>query len=190
MKNAIIKKVIDFGKINYTGSGRRYPATVEIELRTCGGEPTFVIENGEKKPTGKTTPEYIELSICGNIWNTTKTDCYSCGQNLDEISKYIHTPEFKKIYTWWKKYHLNGMNAGTPEQTEIINNYFNTTGERYDYTTAKTVLEKAGKLTVNFTGKTIGREYNNEPYTYGTAWIIQDIPAADLEEIKAYLETK
>ena len=183
-----ITKKINLGKINYNGTGKRYPAEVTISLTTRGGDPTFIIENGEKKPTGKTTPVYTEFTASGYIWNTRKTDCYCGGQCLDTIAKYVKTEEFKKIYKWWKLYHLNGMHAGTPEQEKAVKDHFQETGERYDYTAAVDYLKSIGLHTVNFTGKTIGREYINESYTYGHGWIINDIPESDLKAIREFIE--
>jgi len=96
-----MKKVIDLGKIAYYNKNRKANrVTVEVELREK--------ENGVK-----------ELSICGNIWNSRDTDCYSCGQNLDEIKKYIRTPMFKKLYRWWKEYHLNTHHAACEHQRAL-----------------------------------------------------------------------
>ena len=188
MNARTIKKTVKFGKLNVYGTGRRYPAEVTIELRECGGEPTFTIENGERVYTGNCTPTYTELSICGTVWNSRHTDCIMVGQCLDHMAEFIHSKEFNKILAWWKAYHLNGMNAGTPEQTEAVNEYFKQTGKRYDYTEACEALKALGLYEVNFTGKTVGKEYHNEPYKYGTGWIIRDIPADVLKEIRDYIE--
>ena len=171
-----MKKTIQFGKIAYYGNRRENMAEVTIELRPRGGEETFTIDpiTKEKKITGK-TPEYVELSICGAIWNRIHTDWLSGGQNLDEIAKYIKTPLFREIYGYWKRYHLNGMNAGTPEQTAAIEEW-KQAGNKYDYTAACEELKRRGLYEVNFTGKTVGRVYNNEPYKYGHGWIIEERP--------------
>src|SRR5574344_2180867 len=104
-----MKRTFDFGKINYTGSGRCYPVTVEVELKRRGGEKTFTVDRktGERTYTGNTTPEYVEFSACGNIWNTTKTDIVCGGQCLDTIAKYVKDPVFKEIHKLWQQYHLN-----------------------------------------------------------------------------------
>lgn len=185
MEANTIRKIINLGKINFNGTGKRYPAEITIELRTRGGDPTFTIENGQHIPTGHTTPTYTELSICGDVWNTKHTDIVMGGQCLDEMSKYIKTPEFKKIYTWWKKYHLNGMHAGTPEQEAFLKDHFN--GQRVDYSEQCEALKAANLYEVYFTGKTIGREYKNELYKFGHAWIINDIPENELNEIRDYI---
>lgn len=185
-----MKKVISFNKIDYNGSGRKNcPVTLEIKVRQRGGEKTFTVDPTTKERiyTGNTTPTYIELSICGNIWNPRNTDIYCGGQCLDTIAEYIHSPLFKELYSYWKLYHLNGMHAGTPEQETAIEEWKNA-GNKYDYTKACEHLKSIGLYEVNFTGKTIGKYYNNEPYKYGHGWIIQDIPENVLERIYKIME--
>lgn len=114
-----MKKTINFGKIDYNHSGRKNCAVeIEIELRQKGGEPTFTIDPTTKKhiPTGRTTPIYHELSICGDIWNPRHTDIYCGGQCLDTIAEYISAPLFQEIYKYWKLYHLNGMHPECEHQ--------------------------------------------------------------------------
>lgn len=117
-----MKKIIEFGKVDYMNRGRKdCPVTVEIEIRQRGGEKTFTIDPTTKKhiPTGETTPIYKELSICGTIWNHRRTDCYQGGQCLDTIAKYIHTSLFKEIYKYWELYHLNGMHPECEHQEAL-----------------------------------------------------------------------
>lgn len=59
---------------------------------------------------------------------------------------------------------------------------------RYDYTEVKEALKAAGLLTVEYTGKTTGRMYDHEPYTYGHGWVVNDLPESVLEEIKSLLQ--
>lgn len=168
-----MKTTLNFGKIDYSGAGRRaYPVTVDIELRERGGN---------------TSPVYTELSICGDIWNTKKTDIYCGGQCLDTINEYrdqLTEPElFTEIYSYWKKYHLNGMRAGTPEQETAVKEW-EAAGNRYDYKAACDMLKERGLYEVNYTGLAVGKRYENEPYRYGCAWIIQEIPGDVLLRIE------
>lgn len=178
---------INFGKIAYQGPRRINEVIVSVELRTLGGEETFTYKDGKQVPTGERTPEYQELSICGEIWNSRKTDCVTCGQCLDEIAKYVHTPLFKEIYELWDKYHLNGMHAGTPEQEAAVKEWMNQ-GNQYDYTEACKMLEKKGLLEVNFTGMTVGRVYNNEPYKYGHGWVVGILPEEVLKRVNEIID--
>lgn len=177
-----MKKVINFGKIDYNGSGRKNcPVTIELELRKKGGEEVFTLDaEGKKKYTGEITPVFYEFSVCGSIWNPSKTDIYCGGQCLDEIAEYIKDPLFIEIYDLWKKYHLNGLNAGTPEQEEAIQKM----GSRsYNYDTVCEYLKNIGLYEVNYTGLSVGRKYDNELYRYGTAWLVREIPKDIIKRI-------
>ena len=190
MKNTRMHARLKFGKINLYGTGKRYPAEIEIELRNCGGQPTFTMENGKKIPTGKTTPEYVELSICGYVYNHIHTDCVLGGQCLDEMYKFLkHDKLFAEIYHLWKNYHLNGMHAGTPEQEKAVQDWKQKTGKQYDYTEICEYLKEIGLYEVNFTGLTVGRRYENEPYKYGHGWIIQQLPGDILNRIEYIIDT-
>lgn len=145
-----------FGKIDYNGTGRKINA-VDIEIKLDEKEPG--------KPV---------FTACGNIWNHIHTDIYCGGQCLDTIAKYVHTPQFKKIYRFWKLYHLNNMNAGTPEQEQAIAAW-ETQGNKYSYDAACDYLKSIGLYEV---------EYNGKPYKYGHSWIYRAIPENDLNEIK------
>ena len=61
-----MSKIIQFGKVDYLNNGRKN-CLIEVEINF----------DGEK------------FSASGTIWNHLKTDCYSAGQNLDEIKKMI-----------------------------------------------------------------------------------------------------
>ena len=187
-----MKKTFNFGKIKYTNQKKAVNlVTVDVELRRRGGETTFTIDRktGEKTITGK-TPEYVELSICGEIWNARHTDCVCGGQCLDEIAKYrlqLSDPElFDVIHNLWKNYHLNGMHAGTPEQEQAIEEW-EANGNRYEYTAVCEMLKRRGLYEVNYTGLSVGRRYNNEPYKYGHGWLVQELPGDVLLRIEHLL---
>ena len=86
-----MKKVFEFGKIDFEGRGRKCNAvTVEMEYR----------EEGDKK----------RFSVSANVWNAFHSDIVAGGQCLDEIAPfYRNSPTFKEIYRLWKLYHLNDM---------------------------------------------------------------------------------
>ena len=61
-----MRKVFNFGKIDYNHSGRKNcMVEVEMELRDREGE--------------------YEFSVCGDIWNPRHTSAYCGGQCLDTI---------------------------------------------------------------------------------------------------------
>lgn len=93
----------NFGKIAMWPRNRKANLVeVDIFLRP--------LENGQ-----------MEFSAMGTIWNCRKTDCLTCGQNLDEIREYLKfNPLFEEIYDLWEKYHLNGLKSGTRRQHEAL----------------------------------------------------------------------
>lgn len=83
----------------------------------------------------------------------------------------------------WKRYHLNGMHAGTPTQEKAVAEW-KATGNKYDYIAACEMLKEKGLYEVPFTGITIGKRYHGEMYKYSHGWVVQDIPADDLIRIE------
>ena len=181
MKKIIVKKVFYFGKVDYMGNGRKNCAVdVTVEMRECGGEEVFTHDG---KSTMEYCNKYIEFSACGNIWNHLHTDIYCGGQCLDEIAKYVKAPVFYQIYDFWKKYHLNGMHAGTPEQEKAVKEW-EAAGNKYNYSAACEVLKACGLYEVPLNCRLIGtRNADGKPYKYGHGWVIKDIPNNDLQKI-------
>ena len=188
-----MKKTFTFGEIAYNSNRRTNLVEIEVELRNRGGEDTFTIDRktGAKTFTGK-TPIYTELSICGSVWNCGHTDILCGGQCLDTIAEYrdqLTDPElFDELLQLWEKYHLNGMHAGTPEQEQAIEEW-KTEGNRYDYDAVCEMLKMRGLYEVNYTGLSIGRRYENEPYKYGHAWLVQSLPGDVLLRVEHLLNT-
>lgn len=148
-----MKKVFNFGKIDFYGNGRKINA-VSVEM--C-------YEDGR-------------LAICGDIWNAHHTDCVSCGQNLDTIREYVSDPTFLELYDLWKNWHLNDMHAGTEKQERIIKNWLDE-GNAYNYDEACRVLVSCGMYVDE------SYIHNGKPYRYGTAWLKREIPADVEERI-------
>lgn len=104
-KMKTFKTKIDCGKIDWNKTGRKINAAeVEVEYRL---EVKYI----DGKPT-----LYWEFSAMGAIWNNLHTDWISGGQCLDKMARYFRAPQFREVYDLWKKYHLNGMTAGSPAQ--------------------------------------------------------------------------
>lgn len=96
-----MRKVIEFGKIDFYGTGRRINAvTVEMELRGTEERPVF--------------------SCCANVWNAKRTDIVMGGQCLDDLLPYICKYKFLEIHDLWKRNHLNDMHAGTERQEACL----------------------------------------------------------------------
>jgi hypothetical protein len=139
------------------GSGRKLNRVkIEVELR------------GEEKPV---------FSASGEIWESGK--CICAGQCLNDVCKLIKSETFKKIYHFWKLYHLNDMHAGTPEQEQAIEEALNNgILESCDYSKACDYLKSVNLYEVMHEGKL---------YKYGHSWLYEEIPAEDLKAIKDLL---
>lgn len=169
-----MKTRISFGKIAYTNPNRKAnEVTVDIELRDC---------------TTKAGYPYKELAISGDIWNTRHTDCVCGGQCLDTIAEYVDIPLFKEIHDLWNKHHLNDMHAGTPQQTAAVYEWL-TKGNSYDYVKIKEYLKSIELDTMNYTGHGLAKDYDNEPYTYGTDWLICELPETVIKRVTEIIET-
>ena len=176
MANKTFKVRIDLPKVDGYRNGRKAcAAQVEAEWSL-----EFKNESGKPAP-------YWEFSTSGAIWNNTHTDHISGGQNLDHLNEYAAiraVAEFREVYDLWKKYHLNGMTAGSPAQESAIKEYKAENakqGKRYDYTEACEFLKARGLLDDE------GYIYEGKPYRYGSAWLVTEIPEADKSRIRALL---
>ena len=156
-----LNKTFSFGKIAFNRANRKTNAVdVEVELRDSPQGPVF--------------------SAMGNIWNERHSDLVSGGQNLDTIAKYVRDPVFQKIFGWWLLWHLNDINAGTPEQTAAINQW-ELDGNKYDYNKACDYLKSIGLYEVPHPTR------KGETYKYGHEWLYRPIDPKDLREMKELL---
>lgn len=157
---------IDFGKISFSSKRKINRVVVEVAL--------------------KPDHDVNEFTASAMVYNAKGTDIVAGGQCLDEI--YEHRNELKnkdlfvKVYKIWKQYHLNCLHAGTPEQ-ELAIDEWEKKGNEYTYTKACNYLKSIGLYETNFTGRTQSKVYHNEPYTYGSEWVIKEIPKDVEKEI-------
>lgn len=103
-----------------------------------------------------------------------------------------HIPEDKvdsSVYSFliqmWKKYHLNDLHAGTPEQEKCLDEHrevceLHEVAYGYDhYTACCETLKEYGLYEVDLDGK---------PYKYGHAWLYRPVPDDDLAKIRYVLD--
>lgn len=164
-----IAKRIEFEKIDVDGCGSRINrVTIDFSIEYKNGD--------------KTEPVF---SASGHVWNSKNTDIVLGGQCLDELNECPFlkgNKTFQKIYRFWRLYHLNDMNAGTPEQMKCINDHKAEINEEDGfYYKEFNLLKKYGLDVVNLNGK---------PYEYGTAWLYRPIPKNDLNEILELLRAE
>lgn len=100
----------------------------------------------------------------------------SCGQiNLHDwvitkLSNGFSRSMVKQIRQTWKRWHLNNLRAGSPEQETFLRNLdLPNDGTWFDK--AKEELTKAGLNPDN------NFMHNGKPYSFGQAWIKEEVPA-------------
>ena len=152
-----MKNKLDLGKIDYENTGTAQNA-VEI---------TWELRDGR-------------FSAQGGIWNKSHRDYLSCGQNLDEIAELFPDNEkVQKIHQVWKEWHLNDMTAGSPRQETFVKK-LKQANQPFDYDTIKQKLTDAG---LDPDPEFI---YKGTPYSYGSAWLMRELPAEIIEEIESW----
>lgn len=161
-----MKKTIQLGKCDYNGSGRKNcAAEITIELRDT--------------PNGKV------LSVRGGIWNPRHTDYYRCGQCLETILEFF--PSILPIVEIWRKWHLNDMNGGTPEQAAIVDAFFAKKGAGYDYSEACEALKAAGKYIVDASAyNTAANVPASTEYAYGTQLLHWPLTPEVIEQVEEF----
>lgn len=172
----IMRKKLYFGKIDLKKTGKKVnDCYVRIELHEKGGGHTA--ERVEK-------PRYLELQICGEVWNARNTDVIMGGQCLDNMLPYLRKDgRFIKVYNVWKNWHLNGMHSGTPEQEAKIREW-EEAGNSWDYDKVCEMLEACGLYEVEYTGKASSHYYDHEMYAYGHDWIVNELPDDVLKYVR------
>jgi len=94
------------------------------------------------------------------------------GQCLDEIKeKHPTNLLLSQIFKVWKRYHLNDMKAGTPDQESAINEWEK--DHRYEYGEACDHLESIDLI-------------NDDGYRYGSKWLYSPIPQLILDKINQW----
>lgn len=130
----------------------------------------------------------LEFSACGEVWNHLKTDIVRGGQCVDELAALFPRDVLaQRIRQVWSRYHLNGMNAGTPEQSAFVAALPDDV--RRDYAKVCEALDAAGLLTVPVTPELRASALGGLPddataYKYGSRWLHFAIPAEVVELVK------
>lgn len=161
METNILKGRYVPGKVDYNDNGRR----------DCEAEITWELAKGR-------------FSMSAGIWNPRKTDLYTCGQCVDTVAAYFpRDAKVQRMLEIWQRWHLNDMKAGSPRQQEFLrNNPKPESDKRDNYTYAREALTAAGLQP--------DTEYLREekPYSYGSAWITEELPVEVTMEIRSWGE--
>lgn len=116
--------------------------------------------------------EWQSLAISGAIWTVDGKS--SVGQCQDTIAEmFPESARVQRIIELWNRWHLNDMKGGTRTQQRVLD----AKGSPLPYPQTHTVLEEAGCLV-------------DRGYRYGSAWLVEPLPAEVIKELKELLEQK
>lgn len=122
------------------------------------------------------TIEYTDdkLSITGVEGPKKNGDCRgSCGQCVDAAREID-----EKFADMWKRWHLNDMRAGSPAQEDFLRAH---KAEFPGYLTS--YYDWAVSL---LTKNDLHPDYNHYNYTYGSAWLHEEVPEDILEYFASF----
>lgn len=157
-----LSKTIDFGKIAFYGGRRINSVTVELNL--------YLLANNK-----------IRFTASGNVWNSKKTDIVCGGQCLDTLYRFLGKNQtFKKIYSWWKEYHLNDSKPGTKAQMEALKEARRQNIEGYNFNDYVSCCDYLKSINL----------YEDNGYKYGHGWIYEEIPQDVLDEMITFISIK
>lgn len=150
------------GRVDDTGTGEN----------DCECAITWELQNGK-------------FSMCAEIWNPRKNDTTCCGQCVEEVAALFPDDKLAaRMVEVWKEWHLNDMTAGSPAQEAWLrDNAAQWEAARphvdhYDYAVAALECARLQPDT-SYTR-------DDKPYSYGSAWIRQELPAELIIEIKGW----
>jgi len=123
-----------------------------------------------------------KFSMCAEVWLPSKRDIIMGGQCVGEVAAmFPHDAKAQRMAEIWKRWHLNDMTAGSPAQEDYLrNNPITWKFPQSHYTVASQVLADAGlNPDPNYS-------YKGKPYSYGHAWLMEEIPSEIAAEIESW----
>lgn len=161
---AIIKQFkMNFGKLDFNERGRyTHPVEITVELREHKD-----LQNGE-------------LAMTARVWLPSRRDIEMGGQCYDSIDETLLEPEFRSRFVElrevWRRWHLNGMNAGSPAQEAALRAKFPKDSGSYELHVA--YLKEIG----------IYNDPALDGYSYGSKWLREELPQEVLDTITKWSE--
>lgn len=172
-KDKIRKWTLDLGKVDANGRGRKANrVTLDVELSI--------------------KREATVLSICGAVWNAVGSDHQSGGQCEDEIARlFPGNASVLRLVEIWKVWHLNDMKAGCSHQraegwdkraidtSKPTNTYIDHPGGGQGWNMCAWVSVDRHPEGL------LGKPCSTCGYKYGTAWLVEALPAEVEAEVVA-----
>ena len=165
---------VHLGKYDYTGNGRKdcdFTLEIELEFKEREGLLPSLVEIKQALKNPEILQKYRPcFSVCGDVKRRTRY--VAGGQCLDDMLPFLKGNSFfTKVHDYWKKYHLNDLTAGTPEQEQAIASAKAEGKLKYPcsdyYKECCDYLSSIGLYEVMLDG---------EPYKYGHKWLYRPIP--------------
>lgn len=184
---------IDFAKIR----GEAVPRTAHDCLPGDSLPPIQAPASGRyRTPDGNAMIEWeLEPKENGLEFSATGEFNRGAGQCLEEIARaYPQDAKVARIVAVWRKYHLNGMSAGTAEQDAFLTAHESERGALDYYSWACAALKTAGLYEVSGAGLIATGGLPAEVasgargYRYGERWLFHAIPADVIAEIRSWAD--
>lgn len=146
--------------VGRTADGTRVYVSMGIERHAA--------QDSKRTVTHERMPEeYLEFTAQGHTVEQYRREWSSAGQMLDDLLEVVEPApglsldDLKRIHQIWRAWHLNGMKAACAHMPADAR-------ERWDRREA-VVCEESG-------------------YSYGSAWLVQPLPVAILEEVRTLVK--
>lgn len=196
-KTPIAAGKIFVGNVNQNGE-----ANTRHGPRNCPVYVTFELRQTNKGP---------EFSAQAEAWKPRRDDIFMGGQCLESFAHMMHG-DAKRILEIWREWHLNGMNAGTPEQEAALEAekkiavekalatdnpgrwFWNLERRELNPHTLDALYGLGSRLSYYDWACHILKErglyevphpVTGKPYRYGHEWLYRALPVAVVEEVKA-----
>lgn len=130
------------------------------------------------------------FSACGEIWNHMQTDVTRCGQCVDTVAAmFPHNKTAQAILRIWRRWHLNDMRAGCEHQRAA--GWEDVRIPPSELPDSRANQDEGGILALWVYRHEHPKGLLCEPcpvcgYKYGTAWLLEEIPADVIAEIESW----
>ena len=161
--------------MNYTIKLENATVRAELEIELRERQPGNWRRATDLEPCN----DGIELSICASTWQRGEYGRWlewSAGQCIEAIEESFGSiPEIKKLCSIWRRWHLNGMRAGTVVQERALESMDSDAYSSFESHYDRACAHLGSALL-----------YEDRGYRYGTAWLFEPLPEdviADIQNI-------
>lgn len=126
-----------------------------------------------------------KFSMCAETWLPSKRDIIRGGQCVDYVAAmFPHDKKAQRMAEIWKRWHLNDLTAGSPAQELWLReNPIAPEDYRFPKSYYAVARERLAAVGLNPDPNFI---YKGKPYSYGHAWLKEELPAEIVAEIQSW----